>query len=158
MLETFQASEFAKPTGTIVAVEESMRGEFVQGMPDVLARVDLAVQDGDELVLTDFKTSRSRWNANQAQSNAEQLLLYADLAGRVLDGKRIKLQFAVVTKTKTPVLEVHEVCYDAGRLKRSQAIFGKVWEAIKSGVYYPAPSQMNCYGCGYRKACDSFTG
>ena len=158
MLETFQGSEFAKPTGTIVAVEESMRGEFVQGMPDVLARVDLAVQDGDELVLTDFKTSRSRWNANQAQSNAEQLLLYADLAGRVLDGKRIKLQFAVVTKTKTPVLEVHEVCYDAARLKRSKAIFGKVWEAIKSGVYYPAPSQMNCYGCGYRKACDSFTG
>ena len=69
-----------------------------------------------------------------------------------------KEKFAVVTKTKTPVLEVHEVCYDAGRLKRSQAIFGKVWEAIKSGVYYPAPSQMNCYGCGYRKACDSFTG
>ena len=91
-----------------------------QGTPDVLARVDLAVQDGDELVLTDFKTSRSHWNANQAQSNAEQLLLYADLAGRVLDGKRIKLQFAVVTKTKTPVLEVHEVCYDAGRLKRSR--------------------------------------
>jgi putative RecB family exonuclease len=120
--------------------------------------VDLAVQDGDELVLTDFKTSRSRWNANQAQSNAEQLLLYADLAGRVLDGKRIKLQFAVVTKTKTPVFEVHEVQFDAGRLKRNKAIFGKVWEAIKSGVYYPAPSQMNCYGCGYRKACDSFTG
>jgi putative RecB family exonuclease len=158
VLETFQASEFAKPTETIVAVEESMRGEFVHGMPDVLTRVDLAVQDGDELVLTDFKTSRGRWNINQTQSNAEQLLLSADLAGRVLDGKRINLQFAVITKTKTPVLEVHVICYDAGRVKRFQGYFGKVWEAIKSGVYYPAPSQMNCCGCGYKSACNTWTG
>ena len=131
MFATFQASHFANPNGTIVAVEESMRAEFVTGVPDVLARVDLAVQSGDELVLTDFKTSRSRWSADQAQSQAEQLIMYANLAGRVLDGKQIKLQFAVVTKSKTPVLEVHEVEFDATRLDRTKAIFSRVWDAIK---------------------------
>jgi len=155
---TFQASHFANPNGTIVAVEESMRAEFVTGVPDVLARVDLAVQSGDQLVLTDFKTSRSRWTGEQAQNSAEQLLLYADLAGRVLDGKQIKLQFAVVTKSKTPVLEVHEVEFDSARLDRTKAIFSRVWDAIKSGNVYPVPSQMNCHSCGYKTACQAWAG
>ena len=120
--------------------------------------MDLAVQSGDELVLTDLKTSRSRWSADQAQSQAEQLLLYADLAGRVLDGKQIKLQFAVVTKSKTPVLEVHEVEFDATKLDRTKAIFGRVWGAIQSGNIYPVPSQMNCYSCGYKTACQAWNG
>ena len=158
MFTTFQASHFANPKGTIVAVEESMRAEFVTGMPDVLARVDLAVQSGDALVLTDFKTSRSRWSADQAQSQAEQLLLYANLAGHVLDGKQIKLQFTVVTKAKTPVLEVHEVEFDATRLDRTKAIFSRVWAAIKSENIYPVPSPMNCHSCGYQTACREWNG
>ena len=158
MFTTFQASHFANPKGTIVAVEESMRAEFVTGVPDVLARVDLAVQSGDELVLTDFKTSRSRWSADQAQSQAEQLLLYANLAGRVLDGKQIKLQFAVVTKAKTPQLEIHEVSLDMARLDRTKAIFSRVWAAIKSGNIYPVPTQMNCHSCGFKSACRAWAG
>jgi len=124
---TFQARHFANPKGTIVAVEESMRAELIARVPDVLARVDLAVQSGDDLVLTNFKTSRSRWSADQAQSQAEQLLIYTNLAGRVFDGKQVELQFAVVTKSKTPVIEVHEVEFDATRLvgqKLYLAVFG----------------------------------
>ena len=158
MFTTFQASHFANPKGTIVAVEESMRAEFVTGVPDVLARVDLAVQSEDELVLTDFKTSRSRWSADQAQSQAEQLLLYADLAGRVLDGKQIKLQFAVVTKSKKPVIEVHEVSLDTARLDRTKAVFSRVWDAIQSGNIYPSPSPLNCHSCGYQTACRAWNG
>ena len=135
-----------------------MQGEFVEGMPDVLARVDLAVQDGDDLVLTDFKTSRSRWTGEQAQNSAEQLLLYSDLAGRVLDGKRIQLQFAVVTKAKTPQLEIHEVSLDMARLDRTKAIFSRVWDAIKSGNIYPAPTPMNCFSWGYQTECRAWNG
>jgi len=158
MLKTFQQHEFASPDGTIVAIEESMRGAFAAGVPDVLARIDLAIQRDDELVLTDFKTSRSRWSAEQAQNNAEQLLLYADLAGRVLDGRKIRLQYAVVTKAKTPVMEVHEVEFDANRLNRTKAVFTEVWKAIDGGVVYPAPSQMNCHSCGYKTACREWQG
>ena len=158
MLKAFQQHEFASPDGSIVAIEESMRGEFVEGVPDVLARIDLALQKGDELVLTDFKTSRSRWSTEQAQNNAEQLLLYADLAGRVLDGRKIRLQYAVVTKAKTSVMEVHEVEFDVNRLNRTKAVFKEVWKAIDGGVVYPAPSQMNCYSCGYKTACRAWQG
>ena len=158
MLETFQQHEFASPDGSIVAIEEPLRGKFVEGVPDVLARIDLALQKGDELVLTDFKTSRSRWSAEQAQNNAEQLLLYADLAGRVLDGRKIRLQYAVINKTKAPVMEVHEVEFDANRLNRTKAVFREVWNAISTGAIYPSPSPVNCHTCGYKTACREWQG
>ena len=158
MLKTFQQHEFASPDGTIVAIEESMRGAFAAGVPDVLARIDLAVQNGDELVVTDFKTSRSKWSSDQANDNSEQLLLYADLAGRVLDGRKIRLQYAVVSKTKEPVLEIHEVEFDPERLKRTKAVFREVWNAISTGAIYPAPNPMNCHTCGYKTACREWQG
>ena len=158
MLKAFQQHEFASPDGSIVAIEEPVRGEFVEGVPEVLARIDLAIQRDDELVLVDFKTARSRWSAEQAQNNAEQLLLYADLAGRVLDGRKIRLQYAVITKAKTPVMEVHEVEFDANRLNRTKAVFKEVWKAIDGGVIFPAPSQMNCHSCGYKTACRAWQG
>jgi CRISPR/Cas system-associated exonuclease Cas4 (RecB family) len=34
----------------------------------------------------------------------------------------------------------------------------RVWRAIESGVFYPAPSTMNCSGCGYRAACRVWMG
>lgn len=33
-----------------------------------------------------------------------------------------------------------------------------VWRAIESGVFYPAPSTMNCASCGYRTACRARAG
>ena len=93
-----------------------------------------------------------------ANDNSEQLLLYADLAGRVLDGRKIRLQYAVVSKTKQPVLEIHKVEFDPERLKRTKAVFREVWNAISTGAIYPAPSQMNCYSCGYKTACREWQG
>jgi hypothetical protein len=60
MLRAFQNSEAAQPGGTIIGIEEEFRGELVPGLPDLLARVDLLVDAGDALVITDFKTSKSR--------------------------------------------------------------------------------------------------
>jgi putative RecB family exonuclease len=156
MFTAFQEHDFSSTDGTIVAIEEPLRAEFIPGMPDLVARVDLAVQTGDELVVTDFKTSRSRWNPGQVDLQAEQLLLYSDLARKVLGDRKIRLQFAVITKAKTPVVELHEVELNEARLDRTRAVFSQVWDAIQSGIVYPAPSQMNCWGCGYKKACQQW--
>ena len=88
---------------------------------------------------------------------AEQLLMYADLAGKAIGGKQIRLQFAVLTKAKTPVLELHEVEFDARKLERSKSVFGRVWDAIKSGNIDPLPSPMNCWGCPYTRACNAWS-
>ena len=80
MFEGFLASPAAQPGGRIIAVEETLRGEFVLGMPDLLGRVDLMVETEDALVIADWKTSRSRWSASQAEDATEQLLCYSALA------------------------------------------------------------------------------
>ena len=61
VLVAFQRNAMARPTGTILGIEEELRGELVPGCPYVLARIDLLIDEGEHLVLTDFKTSRSAW-------------------------------------------------------------------------------------------------
>jgi hypothetical protein len=61
ILVAFQKSAVAQPPGQILAVEEELRGPVVPGCPDVLGRVDLIVDAGSELVVSDWKTARSRW-------------------------------------------------------------------------------------------------
>jgi len=46
MLATFQASDFARPEGMILGVEEELRGPVLPGCPDLLARVDLIQGEG----------------------------------------------------------------------------------------------------------------
>ena len=39
-----------------------LRGLVIPGLPDLLGRVDLIIETDAELVITDWKTSRSRWS------------------------------------------------------------------------------------------------
>ena len=64
------------------------------------------------LVLTDPKTARTRWSNEQVRDWAGQLLLYHELAKPIADGRPIRLELAVLTKTKTPEVFRHEVQAD----------------------------------------------
>ncbi len=105
MLRAFRTSELARPAGTVIGVEEELRGAIVPGCPDLLARVDLLIDTPAELVVTDLKTSRGRWSQDQADAAAEQLLLYSELVGRLMPGKPVRLEFAVISKTKQPTVD-----------------------------------------------------
>jgi putative RecB family exonuclease len=158
MLTAFQASDLAEPAGTIIGIEEELTGELVPGVPDLLARVDLLVDGGDALTLTDLKTARSRWSNEQVQDSAGQLLLYHELAKPIADGRPIKLEFAVITKTKTPEVVRYEVPADPRQIDRTKRIVETVWKAIEAGIFFPSPSAMNCPSCPFRKACRSWSG
>ena len=158
MLRAFQASDLARPQGTIIGVEEELRGTVISGCPDVLARVDLLIDTPTELVVTDLKTSRSRWTNGQADDAAEQLLLYSELVGRLMPGKRVRLEFAVISKTKEPAVDRLSVSGDPARVRRTKQIVERVWRAIAAGNFYPSPSPINCPACPYRRPCRSWTG
>lgn len=158
MLRAFQKSDFARPEGHIIAIEEELRGELVPGMPDLLARVDLIVDTGDELVVSDFKTSRSAWSADHVMDSARQLLLYSELAKPLGDGKPLRLEFAVLTKAKFPELVIHDVPHDPQQVERTKRIVERVWRSIESGNFYPAPSPMNCPTCPFRQECRAWQG
>jgi len=121
-------------------------------------RVDLLTEDENQLTITDIKTSRGRWSPEQVEDSGEQLLLYSKLASEIAPGKKILTRFLVLTKTKGPVVEEHVREVGPGSLTRTLANVERVWQAIESGVFYPAPSTMSCASCGYRAACRAWAG
>lgn len=153
ILAAFQQSEVAQPSGQILAVEEELRGPVVPGCPDVLGRVDLIVDTGSELVVSDWKTARSRWSQEQAEEAAKQLILYSELAKDFAPSKPVKLEFVILTKTKEPVVDRHLMPVDPAQVTRIKRVVENVWRAIESGHFYPAPSAMNCPSCPYREQC-----
>jgi hypothetical protein len=157
MLAVFQASDAVRPAGSIVGIEEELRGPIAEGIPDLLARVDLLVDAGSGLRITDFKTARARWNQEQAEEAGEQLLLYHALASRLSD-LPVELEIVVLTKTKEPTVERFTVAAEPARIERTRGIAQRVWQAIAAGHFYPAPSPMACGSCKYRQACRQWGG
>jgi putative RecB family exonuclease len=158
MLTAFQQHEVARPTGQILAVEEELRGRVVPGCPDVLGRVDLILDTGNELVISDWKSARSRWSQEQAEDAAEQLILYSELAMDFAPGKPVTLEFVILTKTKDVVVDRHLMPVDSAQVSRTKRVVERVWRAIESENFYPAPSAMNCPGCPYRADCRAWGG
>jgi putative RecB family exonuclease len=158
MLTAFLNSPAASVQGRVLGVEEEIRGMLVEGVPDLYGRVDLLTEDADTLVVTDIKTSRGKWSPEQVEDSGEQLLLYSHLASEIAPGKKIATRFLVLTKTKEPVIEEHVREVKPAAVKRTLMGVERVWRAIESGVFYPAPSTMNCASCGYRAACRAWMG
>lgn len=158
MLMAFLASPAASVQGRVLGVEEEIRGTLVEGVPDLYGRIDLVTEDDDRLVLTDFKTSRAKWSPEQADDASEQLVLYSKLAGELAPGKKLVTRFLVLTKTKEPVIEEHLGEVRPDRVARTLTSVERVWRAIESENFYPAPSPVGCASCGYRLACEGWRG
>jgi putative RecB family exonuclease len=158
MLTAFLNSPAASVQGRVLGVEEEIRGMLVEGVPDLYGRVDLLTEDHDRLTITDIKTSRGKWSAEQVEGSGEQLLLYSKLASEIAPGKQVQTRFLVLTKTKEPAIEEHVREVEPGNVKRTLAGVERVWRAVQSGVFYPAPSLVGCSGCGYRAACRAWAG
>jgi len=158
MLAAFLNSPAASVQGRVLGVEEPVRGLLVEGIPDLFGRIDLLTEDDNTLTITDVKTSRSRWSAEQVEDSGEQLLLYSHLASEIAPGKKIATRFLVLTKTREPVIEEHVREVNPAAVKRTLAGVERVWRAIESGQFYPAPSVMSCSSCGYRAACRAWMG
>jgi putative RecB family exonuclease len=153
VLVKFTGSDFARPSGTVLAVEEELRDTVIDGCPDLLSRLDLVVETDDAIVVTDFKTSRSRWSQSQVEQSGEQLLLYAELAKDLVPGKPLRLEFVVVTKTKEPSIDRFTIPADQASIDRTRKMVERVWKGIESGLFYPAPSPMNCNSCPFWDQC-----
>lgn len=158
MLAAFLSSPAASVQGRVLGVEEEIRGMLVEGVPDLYGRVDLLTEDSDSLVITDIKTSRGKWSAEQVEDSGEQLMLYAHLASEISPGKKIATRFLVLTKTREPQIEEHVREVEPASVKRTLAGVERVWRAIEGQHFYPAPSTMNCSGCGYQAACRAWAG
>lgn len=161
MLQAFLRSRDARPAGEIVGVEEEVRAPLIEGVPDLLARLDLVLRTDDALVIRDFKTARQRWRSGQAEEYGGQLMLYADLLDAVGLERRdrpVRMEFCVITKSPEPVIETFELQPDARARQRTRRIIAGAWRAMITGAVWPNPSPMNCAGCPYTGACRAWGG
>lgn len=156
MLHTFLEFTAGESNQTVVGVEREFCGPLGDGIPDLLARVDLLTLEEGTLLLTDYKTARSRWSPAQADASAGQLLLYADLVGREFPGLPIALRFVVLTKTKRPKVEVWPIFAAESHFLRQRAIVVRIWSAIRARHFFPTPSPMTCSTGPYQTPCQSW--
>jgi putative RecB family exonuclease len=158
ILRAFQGSKLARPEGTIIGIEESVRGSVVPGVPELVARIDLILETASTIRVVDFKTARSSWGCEHLEDASDQLLLYHELLKPLAAGKPMQLEFAVFTKTRVPDIALHQVQADARQIERTKRVTERVWKGIELGLFYPNPSPLNCPTCPYRSACRAWTG
>ncbi len=153
MLRAFQGSHLARPDGTILGVEKELRGAVISDCPDLLGRIDLLVETAGALTVTDLKTARSPWSATQAALAGDQLLLYAELVRDMAPHKTVHLNFAVITKSKTPSIDIHAVRASPERVEHTTRVVQHVWQAIEAGHFHPLPSATICSACPFQEPC-----
>jgi RecB family exonuclease len=157
MVETYLASPYAKPVGEVLGIEETLKVGLGADLPDLCGRVDMIEHRpvSKELIITDYKTTRSMWSPDTADDHAQQLVLYAHATAPMAQelGATIRLQFVVITRAKTPKIDALAVPLDPARVDRTRMVLRQVFQAMQAGAIYPAPSVMNCSGCGHKHRC-----
>jgi putative RecB family exonuclease len=158
MIGAFLVSPLASPRGMILGIEEELRVQLDPDLPDLLAKVDLVTKTDGSLHVVDFKTSRSKWNQQEAEESAEQLLLYRTTVKRMSEhlDVSVKLHFAIITKAKKPVVLLIPVEVDENRIAGLKESVGQIWQAIQAGNFYPNPTPQNCVTCPFRSRCPVF--
>lgn len=160
MIDSFLASPAAQPAGTLLGIEEEFLVTIDPTLPDIMARVDLVYESTGAIMVRDFKTSRSKWNAEKAVESADQILLYGRMLRDLSRGmdKPMRGEFVVLTKAKAPVVQVLDVPVTAEGIRRTQESIATTWQAVLAANFYPSPSPMNCSTCQYKSHCPVFGG
>lgn len=107
------------------------------------------------VIVSDVKTSRSRWNETTIRENLPQLILYANgllPLVKELGAKRIVPRFVVVTKAKKPVVQVIEPKATQDDVARLKDQVSATWSAIQAGIFVKRESWA-CMQCPFQKRC-----
>ena len=158
MIESFLASTLATPDGDLIAIEETLTGQVHEDLPDLVARIDVVWQDDSSTHLMDLKTSKSRWSEAKVRESADQLLLYQLLASRLAPDQELQLHFGIITKAKSPAVQLLDVSQDNDRASKVVDLMLPVWLAMKAGVDFASPSPMSCSTCPFQSRCPAYHG
>ena len=147
---------FAPSAGSqIIAIEESVRFRLLADVPPIEMRLDLLELRGADLIVTDLKTSKSRWSEAKIADGLPQLILYAHgllPLLRELGATRIVPRFVAVTKAKKPVVQVLQPVATQDDVVRLKQTVAETWSAIQTGVF-PRRESWACAHCPFRRHC-----
>ena len=132
-------------TVTIPGAERPLIGEF-----------DLVVKDGSDEAVVDWKTASSRWPMGKADREL-QATAYC-YAYKQIHGVNPIFRYDVYTKAKEPTVSNWYTVRTADELERFAWIVSRIEQSVKTGIFYPNESVMNCGECPYRERCRKWKG
>jgi RecB family exonuclease len=146
---------FSKQRGEIIAIEHEAVVPLVPDAVPLKARIDLVAVEGDNLVVDDLKTSKSRYSPAKIAEALPQLIVYAAAVAKMvreLGLKRIKPRFTVLTKTVTPVVQIVEPTASQADVVRLKELVTETADAISKEVF-PRREGWQCAHCPYAGTC-----
>ncbi len=157
MLSAFREHTLASPCSgsQIIAIEESVRFCLLADVPPIEMRVDLLELNGRDLIVSDLKTTKSRWNEAKLAQGLPQLILYAHglmPVLRELGAARIVPRFVAVTKAKKPVVQVLQPNATQGDADALKLTIGDTWQRIAKAEFQPRRG-WHCALCPYQTRC-----
>ena len=146
----------AEQHSLIIAIEQAYRFELIEGLPPFEMRLDLLeLHRNGELVITDIKTSKCRYNEKDIQEALPQIVLYAHAVMpilRELAAEKIVPRLAIITKAKTPVVQILEPKATQADVEMLKSQVAETWDAIQAGNFDKHES-WQCAHCEYRRHC-----
>jgi RecB family exonuclease len=157
MLSAYREHLLVSPNrgSQIIAIEESVRFRLLADVPPIEMRLDLLELRGTDLIVSDLKTSKSRWSEAKIADGLPQLVLYAHGLMpilRELGATRIVPRFVTVTKAKKPVVQVLQPTATQADVTRLKQTVAETWNAIQSDVF-PRYESWACAQCPYQRRC-----
>jgi hypothetical protein len=158
MLAGFLKHPVTQKPGRILAVSHEVRGTLPPGLLPWVGQVDVIAESGEEIILREWRVSRTSLTQEQITDAWHPLALAADSLPQFTSGREVRLELIVLTKTKDLAIERHSQLLSQGLVERGRRIVERVGQAVKAGLFYPAPSPINCSTCPFRDACRAWPG
>lgn len=113
--------------------------------------IDLVVREGNDTIVVEHKTAAKKYAADQLRYDFQPTAY--QLAMREQYGfNDVGLRYQVVTKTKTPAVQVENVLRDRNDENDFRRVALGVLKAIDAGVSYPVRSWA-CRSCPFKERC-----
>ena len=148
----------------VIAIEEEFRIDLDADLPPLIGRIDLIeVETGPDgnrrLCLTDFKTASKKQTLDDIGSDQMRVYGRAAVGLGLMNAFQLPLvlRYLVITKTKTPEVQVLEVEDSPRDWTRLTEKIRQVWRGMQAGVVYPS-SSWRCSGCGHTRLCGQWPG
>jgi putative RecB family exonuclease len=156
MLKAFHR-QAALPAGVVVvAVEQPFEvGLHDPGTGEVMPErlvgaIDLVLDEHGRTILVEHKSAARRWSADQLRYDIQPSAY--QLAMREMRADQVGLRYQIVTKTKSPLVQVVDVERSALDEDDFRRIAIGVLKAVDAGVSFPLRG-WHCGGCPYQRTC-----
>jgi CRISPR/Cas system-associated exonuclease Cas4 (RecB family) len=158
MLRKFNEEAKLAPGATVEAIElpfsidllDPDTGEILEER--LVGVIDLVLKEDGHHVLVEHKSSAKKYAYDQLRHDFQPTAY--QIAVRDRGWNEVGLRYQVVTKTKSPQVQIEDVMRDAADESDFRRLSLGVLKAIDAGVSYPVRSWA-CKSCSFKAACSS---